>query len=182
MEKNKIKETFDGFLDETAMKQLESNDKQSGTSAKLAENMVFTVKGGTFVPNVREYESVDAAKAAKVNLSGRNISYKDVIDGDEVVGRKVIQDNSYYALVVDGDVQTISLRTLTSWAQMEDCPDGCLRIPAGKSSTVFERAKALQGKKIAVMEIEEWEEGDTHQGRKQDYAGRAVAFKEVKEG
>lgn len=182
MEKTKIKEVFNGFLDESAMKQLETNDKQSGTSAKLAKDMVFTVKGGTFIPNVREYESVEAAQTAKVDLNGRNISFKDVKEGEDVVARKVIQDNSYYALIVDGDVQTISLRTLTSWAQMDDCPDGCLRIPAGKSSTVFERAKALLGKKIAVAEIEEWEEGEEHQGRTQRYAGRAVAFKEVKEG
>lgn len=182
MEKSKIKETFNGFLDTEAMKQLENNDKQSGTSAQLAEKMVFTIKGGTFIQNIRTYESVEAALAADVNLNGRNIHYEDVIDGEDVVGRKVVQDNSYYALIVDGDVQTISLRTLTSWAQMENCPDGCLRIPAGKSSSVFEKAKALNGKKISVVAIEEWGKNEEHQGRIQQYAGRAVAFKEVKEG
>lgn len=172
MEKE-IKKLVTEFCDSRANEQFENNDKQCGTAAQLQEGDKFTIVGGTYVENVRTYESAEAADKARVS----KIRQKPQEDGSVKV------DNSYYAIVVDNaPVATISLRTLTSWAQLENCPEDAYKIPAGRASAIFAKVAPLKGKTFAVTHIEEWGEGETHNEREQQFAGRAIAIKEVVEG
>ena len=168
MEKE-LKAKLSSFCPNAVLNQLEQNDKRVGTSAALAEGDVLTITGADYIDNKRIYESADAALAD--NVAPNRIKPED--DG------KVIIDNSYYAVTTDGPVSSISLRSLTSWAQLEDCPEGALRIPAAKASDVYRRIAEYNGKKLKVVKREDWEANEEHNGRTQRFSGSALAFQVV---
>ena len=168
MEKE-LKEKLEKFCSKSTLQHLEENDKRVGTSAALALGDVVTITGTDYIDNKRTYESAEAAAADGV-MANR-------IQPDE--NGKVTIDNSYYAVTTDGVVSSVSLRSLTSWAQLENCPEGALRIPAGKASDVYRRLAEFNGKKLKVVAREEWEENEEHNGRKQRFSGSALAFQVV---
>ena len=166
MEKE-IEKIVTEFCDDNANEQMEQNDKNCGTAASLKEHDVITIKGGTYVTNIRTYEDEDAATADGVTKNRMKVQE----DGTVKV------DNSYYAILTDGPVSTVSLRSLTSWAQLESCPDDALKIPAGRASGIFGRVAPLKGRSAEVVAVEEWDKGKKHNGREQRFAGRALAFR-----
>ena len=184
MKKEEISAKVNEFCTESCASELEHNDKNSGTSAPLEKNDVFTIIEGDFFPSKTEYESQKAATDAGVTLTNRNVTIVPKMDGETQVGETVVVDNSYYGVRVDGNRQAISLRMLTSWSLFprKDVPDTAMHIPGGKSSEVFARLAEYKGKKIRVVKTASWEKGKEFNGRVQQYAGSAAIFEVVNEG
>lgn len=168
MEKN-VLESLKTFMSKDALAALETHDKTVGTTVSLENGMRLKLVGADYINNIRKYESADAAESDGVQRSRMNLEP----DGSVSV------DNSYFAAICEGDVRTVSLRTLTSWGQLENCPEGALKIAAGKASAILADLSSYMGKNIEVVAREEWKKGDEHKGREQRFDGNAVAFKVV---
>lgn len=168
MEKN-ISDNIKDFVSKAAMAQLNTNDKTIGTSVALEAGMRLKLLSADYIPNIRTYESAQAATDDGVASTRQ----QPQADGTVKV------DNSYYAIVCDGDVRHLSLRALTSWAQLEDVPEGIMKIASGKASSILNDVKPYIGKTVEVVAREEWEADDEHKGRRQRFAGSAIALKVV---
>jgi len=170
MEK-KIKDGLKGFVSESALNALEENDKQCGSNPEVKVGMRMKISGGDYIPNVRTYATREAALAD--GIAENRIKVAE--DGSFYV------DNSYYALIGEGDMRTLSLRALTSWTMLEACPEGVLKIASGRASAVFADCKPYNGRTIEVISREDWEAGETQNGREQRFGGYAIAVKVVEE-
>ena len=178
MKKEEAMEKCAGFCTDTCNTQLETNDKNVGSSAPLEKDQVFTIIEGDFIPSVTTYESKDKAVAANVDLNNRNVTVTPVMENGVQIGEKVTVDNSYYAVRVEGSRQNISLRMLTSWTYFskDEIPEGAICIPGGKATEVFARAAEYKGQSIKVFKTKEWKKGATVNKRAQNYDGSAAIF------
>ena len=170
MEKKVIESNFKDCASAVFNAQLETNDKSVGTSAQLAEGMEITLKSFDYIDGKR---TVDADTYSEVEKSQQH-RYVPNADGTYTV------DNSYYAVICEGAVSTLSFRTLTSAASAPKLfPATSLIIPAGRASQVAMAIKPYLGRKVKVSHVERWEAGEEWNGRKQRFDGSAVSFELV---
>jgi hypothetical protein len=172
MEKKEIQDSFRDCASPVFMNNLANNDKRCGTAASLEEGMKVKLVSFDYFDNVQtigadEYEKLDSRQKAR---------YSKVEGSDDLYS----VDNSYYGVVCEGSVSSISFRTLTSAAQAPALfGDKNIIIPAGRASQVALGIKPYLGKTLKVSHVERWSAGEEWNGRKQRFDGYAAGFEEV---